>query len=258
MAKHETSSAEVMKKLENLRHRLDQIERGLDRVEDSCVEETDTVEDALMFDTVERSSDEVDWSNITELALQATGVVVIVIDPKERIIHFNQGAEQLTGFSAAEVHGKSIWKTLVLQEEVRHVQLTFAELRAGQPRNRHESTLLKRDGNRCLVSWTNVGVPDSTGILRYIVSSGFDVSERKRRGVESRQIGEIRARLDQLSPRETEVLRLVVAGKPNKIIALHLKISIKTVEHHRSNLMKKMRASSVAELVRMTMLTGWV
>jgi len=256
MAEHESSSAEVMKTLEDLRHRLEQIERDLDRVKDSCIEETDTVEDVRMFDTVEPLS-VVDWSNVTELALEASGVVVLAIDPKERIIHFNQGAEQLTGFSSADIHGKSIWKTLVPREEVGHVQLTFAELRAGQPRNRHESTLLKSDGSRCMVSWTNVGVPDSTGILQYIVSSGFDVSERKHRRVESREIGEMRARLDQLSPRETEVLRLVVAGKPNKIIALHLKISIKTVEHHRSNLMRKMRASSVAELVRMTMLTGW-
>jgi len=57
-------------------------------------------------------------------------------------------------------------------------------------------------------------------------------------------------RLDNLTPREREVLGLIVAGKLNKQIADTLSISIKTVEVHRSRVMEKMGASSVAELVQ--------
>lgn len=257
MTKHETTSAELLQKLEALRHRLDQIDRGLDRVEDAYSRGTDTVCDGRTSDTVDRSGQDGNWPKITELAVEASGVIVLAIDSKGRIIHFNEGAEQLTGFSEGEVLGKSIWRTLVPQEEVGKMKLAIAELRAGKQRSRHESMIFKRDGSRCLIAWVNIGVPEASGNLQYIVSSGFDISEKKGRNQQSGPLSEIRARLDQLSPRENEVLRLVVAGKPNKAIAHQLEISIKTVEHHRSNLMKKMRVSSVAELVRMTMLAGW-
>lgn len=62
---------------------------------------------------------------------------------------------------------------------------------------------------------------------------------------------EIRARLEQLTPREREVLDLVVDGNYNKVIAGRLGMSVKTVEFHRSNLMQKMAASSLSDLVRM-------
>jgi two-component system response regulator FixJ len=64
----------------------------------------------------------------------------------------------------------------------------------------------------------------------------------------------IRKRLDSLSGREREVLEGLVAGKPNKIIAYDLNISPRTVEVYRANVMTKMQAGSLSELVRMTML----
>jgi two-component system response regulator FixJ len=61
-------------------------------------------------------------------------------------------------------------------------------------------------------------------------------------------------RFDTLSIRERDVLEKVVAGRPNKLVADELGISIKTVEVHRARVMKKMGAESLAELVRMWML----
>lgn len=67
---------------------------------------------------------------------------------------------------------------------------------------------------------------------------------------------EIRRRLDLLSAREREVLDGLVAGKPNKIIAYDLGISARTVEVYRANVMTKMQADSLSELVRMVLLDG--
>ena len=61
----------------------------------------------------------------------------------------------------------------------------------------------------------------------------------------------IRRRIEQLTPREREVLALVTQGKANKVIALDLKVSQRTVEIHRARVMEKMGASSLAHLVRM-------
>jgi FixJ family two-component response regulator len=61
----------------------------------------------------------------------------------------------------------------------------------------------------------------------------------------------IRARLAQLTPREHEVMMLVVQGRANKVIAADLKLSQRTVEIHRAHVMEKMGANSLAHLVRM-------
>lgn len=62
---------------------------------------------------------------------------------------------------------------------------------------------------------------------------------------------EIAARFDSLSGRERDVLKGLVEGRANKVIAYDLDISPRTVEVYRANLMTKMQAGSLSELVRM-------
>ena len=62
---------------------------------------------------------------------------------------------------------------------------------------------------------------------------------------------EIRRRLDSLTPRESEVMSMVVKGCANKVIAMDLGVSQRTVELHRARVMHKMGVRSLAELVRL-------
>ena len=71
-----------------------------------------------------------------------------------------------------------------------------------------------------------------------------------------RQRREIAERLQALTPRESEVFGLVVAGWANKRIAGRLGISEPTVKAHRGRVMEKMEASSLADLVRMAITAG--
>jgi two-component system response regulator FixJ len=64
----------------------------------------------------------------------------------------------------------------------------------------------------------------------------------------------VRARLAALSERERQVLEGLVAGKANKVIGLDLGISPRTVEIYRANVMSKMQAGSLSELVRMALI----
>lgn len=63
------------------------------------------------------------------------------------------------------------------------------------------------------------------------------------------EIRAVAARLATLTGRERAVMQRIIEGKPNKLIAADLDISVKTVEYHRAKLMEKTGASSIAELV---------
>jgi two-component system response regulator FixJ len=94
---------------------------------------------------------------------------------------------------------------------------------------------------------------DDAVIIAAIRAALTRVSSRRAQESERQ---EIQARLASLSGREREVLTGLVAGHPNKIIAFDLGISPRTVEVYRANVMAKMQAASLSDLVRMALLAG--
>jgi len=79
--------------------------------------------------------------------------------------------------------------------------------------------------------------------------------DRGRREAE-KAVSEVRGRYESLTPREQEVIALVTAGLMNKQIAAEMDVSEITAKVHRGNVMRKMGAKSLAELVRMADLLG--
>jgi FixJ family two-component response regulator len=79
--------------------------------------------------------------------------------------------------------------------------------------------------------------------------------DRKRRDGE-KAVSQLRHLFESLTPREREVLALVISGLMNKQIAHRLEVSEITVKIHRGHVMKKMEARSLADLVRMAELLG--
>jgi len=94
---------------------------------------------------------------------------------------------------------------------------------------------------------------DEEAILR-AVGSAKDRAENK--GHQSQDGAADAAKLASLSQRERQVLDGLVAGHPNKTIAYHLGISPRTVEVYRANLMTKMQAKSLSELIRIALFAG--
>ncbi len=80
----------------------------------------------------------------------------------------------------------------------------------------------------------------------------YDQRQRSSRAARA----DILARLGELTPREHEVMGMVTDGKSNREIAAALGVTPKTVEAHRARVMEKMRAESLAELVRMALIAS--
>lgn len=94
---------------------------------------------------------------------------------------------------------------------------------------------------------------DDEALLASVRSALNALDRDRKREVER---SEIESRLSGLSSREREVLEGLVAGQANKQIAHALGISPRTIEIYRANLMTKMQAASLSDLVRMAMIAG--
>lgn len=88
--------------------------------------------------------------------------------------------------------------------------------------------------------------------------AAVEVGRQRLEGAAGRQAeqDDIRARIAQLTPRERDVFEAIAAGESNKSAAQKLGISPRTVEIYRANVMEKMRARTLSDLVRMALLAG--
>jgi two-component system response regulator FixJ len=96
--------------------------------------------------------------------------------------------------------------------------------------------------------------PFDDELLISVVRKALRVREEARRRNEARAA--ILQRIESLTPRERQVFEGLVAGHANKTIAFDLGISPRTVEIYRANVMGKLQASSLSELVKMALLIG--
>ena len=83
------------------------------------------------------------------------------------------------------------------------------------------------------------------------IEAALEQDQEQRKSLDEKQ--EIIRRVKSLTPREREIMDRMIAGQANKVIAIELEISQRTVEIHRSRVMHKMGIHSLAHLVRMVL-----
>ena len=103
---------------------------------------------------------------------------------------------------------------------------------------------------------TPAALPRRSTCCRTVIVTAIEQAHRlvEDRAQMDGMAAQARARLNVLTPREMDVLHGLVEGRANKVIAYDLEISPRTVEVYRANVMTKMQARSLSELVRMTIL----
>jgi PAS domain S-box-containing protein len=152
-----------------------------------------------------------------------------------------------------ELIGTSFMATVVA-DDVEELRRKLATVTAANPVVVHEHRATKPTGQTVWEHWTHRALFNPGGKLIEFQSVGCDVTERHWREERAQVWAQASDKLRTLTDREYDVMRLVVAGDANKVVARKLNLSIKTIEKHRSSLMKKLHVRSVPELVRLALL----
>jgi PAS domain S-box-containing protein len=118
--------------------------------------------------------------NVASAILHTVGSLVVVLDPKGRIVRFNRACEQMTGYSFAEVEGKYLWDLCAVPEEAERFRIIVDQLREETSAREYETPWVARDGTRRLIAWSSTILPGENEAPAYIIATGIDITERKR------------------------------------------------------------------------------
>jgi PAS domain S-box-containing protein len=186
----------------------------------------------------------------------------VVEDHLEFIIRWHgDGVLTFANRSYCEYHHASCFNLLgtsfmtsILEEDREALKQVLATVSGEKPVVVHQHRVVMPDGRIVWQRWSHRAHFDRTGVAAEFQSVGCDITEQQKREERVRERDVALARLRALSERERDVMNLVVSGDANKVIARKVGLSIKTIEKHRSSMMRKLRLRSVPELVRMAML----
>jgi diguanylate cyclase (GGDEF)-like protein/PAS domain S-box-containing protein len=118
-------------------------------------------------------------------ALAAGEILVLATDPHGRILSVNRGCERITGYSLAEMRGKSFWE-LLAPDEAQRVQGIFARIESGVPFGKSENRWVTKGGNERLLVWSARAVPLGEAANRRVIITGNDVTAGKETDGEAR------------------------------------------------------------------------
>jgi PAS domain S-box-containing protein len=117
--------------------------------------------------------------NFISTILETLGALVIVLDPRGRVIQFNRACENLTGWKFQEVMERPFWEIFILSEEMKQVKAVFDDLKSGNFPNIYENFWLTKKGERRLIAWSNTVVVGDSNEVEYVIGTGIDITERK-------------------------------------------------------------------------------
>lgn len=178
---------------------------------------------AAIVDITERKRAQEDLGkerDFISAVIDTAATLVIVTDRAGRFVRFNQACERLTGYTFAEVKGRPFWELFIDPEEAERVDAAVGRVWAGDFPSDNENAWILRDGSRRVIAWSNTALLDDDGNVEFMVSSGLDVTERKRAEAEIRAS---RARIVEAGDAERQRLeRNLHDGAQQRLVALSL------------------------------------
>jgi DNA-binding NarL/FixJ family response regulator len=177
------------------------------------------------------------WSVVGEAA-NGRAAVEMALDLRPDVVVLDLGMPELNGLDAARQICAALPQAGVLMLTAHESEQVVREVLAAGARG----YLLKSDAGRELVAAIQALLGQGTYFTSSIARLVLEGYLRARDGDEPGKA--------ELSPREREIVQLLAEGRSNKEVARALGITVKTAETHRTNIMRKMGFSSLADLVR--------
>jgi PAS domain S-box-containing protein len=136
--------------------------------------------------------------NVLSAILDTVGALIVVLDPRGRIVRFNRACERTSGFAFAQVRGKFLPDLFAHADEGDAFLGMIEELKSGRTPADFESTWLTWNGTTRLIAWSTTVLEGKSGQVQHIIATGIDITERKHlekaileiSGREQRRIGQ--------------------------------------------------------------------
>jgi two-component system NtrC family sensor kinase len=205
----------------------------------------------IVHDITERKQVELKLAHLSAL-VESSDDAIVSTNFDGVINSWNNAATRLFGYTADEVIGRK-GGFLVPADQVDEEPPLLKIIQNGEHIDHYQTVRQRKDGSLINVSITISPIRNVAGDI--IGASGIarDISNQKWAQEAEQRRTTAQAKLDLISDRERDVLALVVAGEPNKVIARKLDRSEKTIEKYRAGLMKTLEVRSLAELVRLAL-----
>lgn len=121
-----------------------------------------------------------DERDFVTAVIQTSGALITVIDPYGNITRFNKASEELTGYAAHEVIGRSLFDLFIPAEEREAVSAIAARLFGGEKRVDFENHWVTRYGEKRFIRWRNSMLLNEVGEPVYAIATGIDITDRKK------------------------------------------------------------------------------
>jgi two-component system, sensor histidine kinase and response regulator len=112
--------------------------------------------------------------------LDTAGMLVVVLDPEGRVLHFNQACRELSGYSAEEAQGRPLWELMVPEEHRAWAAAIHAQVLAGEVPAPGDSPWVVRDGSAHTVKWRVSTLRGDDGSVEHVILAGTDVTDVRR------------------------------------------------------------------------------
>jgi PAS domain S-box-containing protein len=186
----------------------------------------------------------------------------IEFDHNVRVLEWNLAAERIFGYTKREALGQSVLNLILPSPPSKHIKGILDRIWAGNLEAHSLNQNLTKDGSVIDCDWFNTPILEASGKVRKAISLVRDIRVHRLCDLiacDSDRIDDNDLSLmARLTPRQREVLQLVVEGYRTKEIAKKLERSVKTIEMHRGCIMDALEIHDVPGLVRFAIRVGLI
>lgn len=191
-----------------------------------------------------------DAKALVQNVLDQTKAVIYIKDLEGRYVFANKQYERIFNLNQESILGKTDFD-IFPNQTAKVLRKNDLEVLQNKVHREIEETVVHADGSSRTYLSLKFPLNDSTGSCYGVCGISTDITRHLAREKETR---DAKARLEKLTQREREILRLVLSGLQSKAIADKVALSVSTVDNHRANIMKKLQANTSADLARIALL----